>query len=205
VREIDCGYVEDHDLAALYLAGKLAEGDAEVFEAHQFACDRCSAELAQVSEIRAALGKPVLVPDQPARRTSSVRRDAWTLLAAAAAVAIVALGIRQLVGRPAVVPKHEVLRGQKEALLDLSLKAGPGGHVVLEWPPDPDARSYRVKILRSDGHPVLTSETSDTRMELNVGALPPRPPGVSFLATIEALDAMNGVVAKSGLKPLAVP
>src|SRR5206468_8932671 len=102
-----------------------------------------------------------------------------------------------LAHRSEFVPQSQVFRGEKTDLLELSVRASSAGQVILEWPPDSNARTYRVKVLRSDGFPVLKSETSDTRIELNTGVLTPPPPGVSFLAKIEALDAMNGVVAES--------
>jgi mRNA-degrading endonuclease toxin of MazEF toxin-antitoxin module len=46
---------------------------------------------------------------------------------------------------------------------------------------------------------------AETRVSLDQGTLPPRQPGVSLLAKVEALDAMRQVVAKSEQKSLPRP
>ena len=101
-----------------------------------------------------------------------------------------------------MVTDPAALRSGGTDAVALTITAGADGQVVLEWPAHPEAQSYRIEILRSDGLPVLESETADRRVPLAVGDLPPRPDGVRLLARIEALDAMRQVVAKSGAEPL---
>ena len=202
MREMDCTRADEGDQVALYLAGKLLESDAEAFELHYFGCDRCASALREGGEIRGALGKPVLVPAaHPVDRPAS-GRDVWTLLAAAAAVAMFFYGIRHLTERQDLVQDSVVLRSESADSLRLNVSAGPSGQVVLEWPSHPDADSYRIEIVRSDGLPVLESETADRRILLAVGDLPPRPAGVSLLARVEAMNALRQVVAKSEREPL---
>jgi hypothetical protein len=198
VREIDCSYVNEHDLVALYLATRLPANDAEAFEAHYFGCERCWQEVRQTGELRSAFGKQFVVIAQPPRIT----RDFWAPLAAAAVVAVMAFGLIRLTERPNPSPDSRVFRSASANRLDLTVRLGSAGQVILEWSPHPDAGRYRVAVFRSDGLPVLKSETSDLRVSLDLGALPPPPAGIAFLGKVEALDTMGQVVAESDLTSL---
>lgn len=205
MKEIDCAYVDESDLVALYLAGRLLADEAEAFEAHFLGCPECSTALENAAAIRVGFGKPALVRMSvtPPRKAL---QEAGTLLAAAAAVAMIGLGLRQMVNMPPPEPAASpVLRGESADSLDLRITPGSYGEVVLEWPPHPEAQTYRVDVLRTDGVRVLRSETPDNRVELNAGALPPAAPGVSFLVRIEALNPLGQVVARSKLAPLSPP
>jgi hypothetical protein len=202
MRELDCTRVDEADLVALYLSGKLPEGDAEAFELHYLGCDRCASALREGGEVRAALGKPVLVPAAIPAVRPAPGRDLWTLLAAAAAVAMFFYGIRHLTERQEMVRDSDVFRSENADSVRLSVSPGPAGQVVLEWPSHPDAENYRIEIVRSDGLPVLRSETADRRILLAIGDLPPRPAGVGLLARVEALNALRQVVARSEREPL---
>lgn len=94
VKELNCQYVEEHDLVSSYLAGRLSEDEAAAFEKHYFECERCWAEVKAGEEIRAALkGGTAAVATPPS--PLNVRRGPWTnwkLLAVAAAVGIAAAG-----------------------------------------------------------------------------------------------------------------
>jgi hypothetical protein len=197
MKELNCSRADEADLVALYLAGKLPDDEAEAFEAHYLGCERCGAALREAGEIRAALGKPVLVPAAAHPGRSSSTHDVWTMLAAAAAVAAFFFGLGHLAQRQDVVTDAGVLRSGSTASLPLTITAGADGQVVLEWPAHADAQSYRIEVTRSDGLPVLESETTDHRVALAVSDLPPRPAGVHLVATIEALDGVRQVVAKS--------
>jgi CHAT domain-containing protein/TolA-binding protein len=94
VKAIDCGYVQDHDLVKSYLGGGFSEEEAEAFEAHYFACDRCWEEVNTANQIRAA------TTSANSRRDTGVRvrypprvaRPQWRALALAAAVAVALFG-----------------------------------------------------------------------------------------------------------------
>ena len=202
MRETDCTRVDERNLVALYLSGKLSEADAEAFELHYLGCDSCAAALREGGEIRAALGRPVLVANAPTAGRPAAGRDVWTLLAAAAAVAALFYGVRQLTERQEMVRDSVVLRSETSESLRLNVGAGPNGQVVLEWASHPDADRYRIEIVRSDGLPVLETETTDRNVLLAIADLPPRPAGVSLLAKVEALNALRQVVAKSEREPL---
>ena len=204
MKEIDCARIEERDLVALYLAGNLPENEAEAFEAHYFACERCWADVQRAAEIRTAFGKPALVPfPEPGRQGRAALPSArrWRWLAAAAALALATLGIWQLAHRGAP-PAEPVLRGEAAASLPLQIEVGPGRRITVGWPAHPDAQIYVVQIFGSDGVSVWKRETRETRVSLEARELPPSRPGISFLAKIEALDTMRQVVAKSDLKPL---
>ena len=202
MKEMDCKRTDEIDLAALYLAGRLSEGEAEAFEAHYLTCERCAAGLRQAGEIRAAMGRPVLVPAPgQAERSGGSWREVGTLLAAAATVAAFFFGMRQVAEREPLV-RDGVLRSASADAVELSITPETGGAVVLAWPAHPRAHSYRIEIVRSDGVPVLKSETEDRRVVLAVGDLPERPDNVPLLARVEALDALGQVIAASEPRPL---
>ena len=201
VKSFDCAYVDENDLVGLYLGGKLAEADAEAFEQHYLGCERCSSEIERGGEIRAAAGVSTII------KTSRPRgggRDFWTLLAAAAVVAMLAIGLSR-VSRPVGSPYSPVYRGTTGGTLVLVAKKGKAGEVILEWQPHPAAQTYFLKIITSDGSPIMATETRETRLSLDLVALPPHGPGVSFLARVEAIDSMGLVVARSDLESLTIP
>lgn len=202
MKEIDCAFVEQHDWVSRYLSGTLSETEANQFEAHYFGCDRCSGEVQTAAKLRAAFGHPAIVRRSAGASRRVASGEAVALLAAAAAVAMVALGMRQLARPPVPASESTVFRGESVDTIDLSVTPGSGSRVILQWSPDSDARSYRVEVLRTDGVPVLKSETRDNRIELDLSSLPARPPGVSFLVRIDVLGPLGAVVARSEATPL---
>jgi Putative zinc-finger len=183
------------ELAPLYLAGKLTESEAERFEAHYLGCASCAAALREAGEIRAALGRPVLVPRVEVSRASY--REVATLLAAAATVAMLFFGLRQLAERQAAVSDSVVYRSASADRVALTVTNESSGQLVLAWTSHPDAQSYRLEIVRSDGVPVLETETPGREMVVAIDDLPPRPADVQLLARIEALNGLHEVVARS--------
>ncbi len=198
---IDCKYVEERDLATSYLAGELSPKDAEAFEQHYFACERCWREVQAMSALRAALGKPVLVPVE--RRPTRV--TTWRLLAVAAIVTAAGLGLWQLTHRPPEASVQPVLRGGAAEALAVTTEALPGGRIKVSWRPNLDAQVYVVEVIRSDGVPALKLETGETSMTIDRTVLPAPPPGISFATRVRALDPMRQVVAASELTPLPQP
>src|SRR5215472_6228499 len=85
-----CLLPEQKDLAIQYLGGHLTEAEAAAYEKHLLDCERCWMEVRTAGEIRESGGLPALAP--PARPPRTLARDAWTVLAAAAAVAMMAFG-----------------------------------------------------------------------------------------------------------------
>ena len=193
--EKDCTRADGVELAPLYLAGKLTESEAERFEAHYLGCASCAAALREAGEIRAALGKPVLVPRVEVSRGSY--REVATLLAAAATVAMLFFGLRQLAERQATVSDSVVYRSASTDRVALTITKESSGRLVLAWTSHPDAQTYRLEIVRSDGVPVLETETPGREMVVAIDDLPPRPADVQLLARIEALDGLHEVVARS--------
>lgn len=199
LKEIDCVYADKHDLVALYLGGKLADADAEAFEAHYLSCERCWGEMERAGEIRTAMGVPAVVR---APRSRGGRRDLWTPLAAAAVVAVIAVGLDR-VSQPSPSAGPTVYRGPSGGTFVVTARSTRSGEASLEWPAHPNAATYVLRIIASDGTPIMTSETPETKVALDVAALPPHGPGVSFLARVEALDATGLVVARSA--PVRMP
>jgi len=199
VKGIDCAHVERHDLIARYLGGKLSDSDAELFETHLADCDGCWQNVSQAGEIREAFGQPFSNLEAPGRRPGG---DLWTPLAAAAVLAALAFGLGRFSRRADVSPSPQVLRDNGADTLNLTIRRTTPGLVSIDWPPNPGASRYRIEVLRSDGLPVQRKETSATSLTLDLTTLPHLPAGISFGVRIQALDAMESVVAESGLIPL---
>jgi len=202
MKDLNCGWVDDRDLVGLYLAGRLSEPDAERFEEHVMGCSACAAELGRGADLRRAFGARLFT--QPEHVPARTGFDFWTLAAAAAAVAVMAVGIAQVSGRVGHAPQPEVVRGGVARAFDFTAAAAGNGEVVVTWRRVPGASTYRIEIIRSDGEPVLTSETTDDRVEINVGALPPRPSGASLLARVEGRNALGQVIAETPFQGLPI-
>jgi len=197
---IDCKYAEENDLATSYLSGRLSESEAEAFEQHYLGCERCRNDVKTLSELRAALGRPAVVPIES--RPAGV--PTLRLLAAAAVVAIAALGVWQLTHRSRNLERNPVLRGSATEALPLRMERLPEGRLTLTWETHPEAKEYSVEFLRSDGVSVWKQKLSETSVTLEGAKLSP-PPGVSLLARVDALNTTGQVVATSGLRPLPPP
>jgi anti-sigma-K factor RskA len=100
--------MDAHDLTAAYALHALDAEEREAYEEHLAQCERCRAELAQLSDSAAALAYAVEAPEPPAslrtRILDAAARDnvvalplrarrAWQAVAAVAACAAVALGV----------------------------------------------------------------------------------------------------------------
>ena len=201
MKELRCESVDDQDLIGLYLAGRLSEPDSERLEEHAMGCAACAAVLERGADLRRAFGERLFSAPEPA--PVRIGRDLWTLAAAAAAVVVMAVGIVQVSGRPEPATP-EVLRGGTAGTFDFTVSAAGNGQVLVTWLRVPAASTYRIEIIRSDGEPVLTSETADDRVEINVGALPPRPSGSTLLAKVQGRNALGQVVAETPFKDLRV-
>ncbi len=200
LNEDRCHRGDEHDIAIRYLAGKLPDAEAEAFERHYLACDACWASVEQGTQLRTAFGNAPVAGAAPT--AAAGRRDYWTPLAAAAVVALVAFGLSRIAGTPVLAPLDSpVLRGSGTNRLELTIRKAPAANAILEWTSDPEAATYRIQIMRADGVPVLTSETPDATLRLDVGALPGAP-GQPLVAKIEAVDAMGRVVSTTDPVPL---
>jgi anti-sigma factor ChrR (cupin superfamily) len=133
------------DLAASYVDGTLAQARQPDVEAHLADCAACREEIVAV---RALV--------RPARRTSVLLP-----VAAAAALAVVALGITMRSGEQPVV-----LRGE-EVPVAIEMKA-PADHASLDstgafmWRPVANAVEYRLTLTTDAGDVVADRVTPDT-------------------------------------------
>src|SRR5262245_35228068 len=115
----DCARAEQGDVLVRYIGGRLGEAEAQAFEAHYFGCEGCWAEVHAAAEIRDAKGLDVFAAAPSARLRTG--RDLWTLLAAAAAVAVMVLGLQQLAVRTeATSQPGSVFRSSREEPLTLT-------------------------------------------------------------------------------------
>ena len=139
----DCSFA-DTDAASRYVAGTLAREDADRFEEHAFACERCAEEVERGSAVRLAL-----------RRTRPRRR--WIPLTAAAAALVVASLL--LIERD----DPRVRRGE-----DASIVVKVEGRRV-EWSAVNGAARYVVTLASEDGTVVGERETTSTSTTVSSG------------------------------------
>lgn len=203
-REMSCPYV-DSDVVERYLARTLPAEESEAFEEHYFGCDRCFAAVERGNEIRAALSSTA-----GARASASiegvtpinrkVRRFAgWRPALAAAAVVVIAFGIRRSLNlRPsAATTAATPTDAARGAVHSLNLTSHATSAVlVAAWPAQPSAQSYRVRLLATDGSLLYEREIPDTSVILSRELL--RATGTNPVYwEVQALDALRSVVATS--------
>ncbi|HEY3746984.1 MAG TPA: hypothetical protein VGL17_12110 [Gemmatimonadaceae bacterium] len=201
---IICPYGPDSDIDARYLAGQLPADESETFEEHYFSCDRCFAAVQRGTEIRAAMSPAIrgkadqsigAIPLTRNRR----RFAAWQPALAAAAVVIVAFGVRQMnasrerTSIPTAVPTSDASRGAAPALTVMSHATSVV--LVAAWSPPSAARSYRVRLLSTDGSLLFEREIPDTSIMLSRDLLRGAKSPVYW--EVQALDALRSVVAIS--------
>ena len=87
---MDHAYIEQHDIVAEYVAGRLPPADAQAFEAHFVDCPACVARLELEQALRDGLSEVYAGGPTRDRRPSSTRswRRHLPLLAAAAALVL---------------------------------------------------------------------------------------------------------------------
>jgi anti-sigma factor RsiW len=204
-QEMNCPYGDDSDVDARYLAGTLSAEESEAFEEHYFSCDRCFAAVQRGNEIRAALllpistesiePPPMVMPLLHPRR----RFTAWQPVLAAAAAVILVLGVRQLnaprrgASTPTAGATSDASRGAAPALTLTS--HATSAVLVAAWSPPSAARSYRVRLLATDGSLLFEREIADTSIMLSRDVL--RGGNTTVYWEVQALDALRSVVAIS--------
>ncbi len=194
---VTCELVDERDLDTRYIAGRLNPEEAEGFEAHFFACERCWALVQQGVEVRSALS-----PDPSAghsRREASVfkgTRRGWWGLAAAAAVAAVMLGTWWTGQRSGLEPAEDVLRGGEVPFLVTS--SGTDAALQAAWPRQANADLYRVRLYAADGTLAVQRELVDTSILLQRDSIP-LPRQAPAFWEVQALDHLRQPVARSDL------
>jgi hypothetical protein len=187
-----CPYEGEREVRSLYLSGKLTEKEAQAFEEHFFACARCAEAVEVGATLRSAFeNAPVRPAATPARATRT-----WLPLAAAAVVALGAVGVWQIARRPPPA-QAPVLRSRAEALV-VKVEAGESS-LGVSWTRNPAATGYVVQVFKPDGESVWRTETREPRIGIERSALPSRE---GLAMQVEAIDAMGRVVATSELVPV---
>src|SRR5262245_12849248 len=166
--EIQCARADERDVLVRYLGARLSEPEAEAFESHCLECESCWEQVRAAAEIRASRGLGVFAASPSKGPT---RPDLGPLLAAAAAVAVMFLGLRQIAERPPISPMESVWRGAAAETMRLKILRGEGDSIVLRWLAVPDATTYNVEVFASDGQSVWQRETPETQATLSAGTL----------------------------------
>ena len=218
-RQLTCVEVDRDDLEERYLAGRLSEPDAEAFEAHYFACERCWSTVSRGLEVRAAGGAGAaaagwpLHPSSDATAPSRPRGAAsaattrppgapsrtpvrWGALAAAASLLVAVALWRASTGPDAATT---TVRGSTDSLHVVAHLGRDSLHAA--WPVVRDAVRYRARLLTANAAVLLARETADTAVAVPRSMLDPSA-GATLYWDVQALDRLQRVVARSG--PVAV-
>ncbi len=209
---VTCARVEEEDLDTRYLAGKLSEEEAERFEEHYFACDRCWSAVQRGLDVRAAneraavaqVRRPALTVERgtPARATAATGRRWWPA-AIAASVAIVAIGIWQGGELSNIGSTTDGLRGPADTIR--AVASVRGGNLVVSWAPSANADRYGVRLQKIDAALVIDRVVNDTSLSISRDSLPGVADGERVYWEIRAFDALRRTVARSALVPSIVP
>ncbi len=205
-QETTCAYGADSDIDARYLAGALSATESEAFEEHYFGCDRCFDAVKRGLEIRAAMSLAATdVSDRTQAGVTPIlkgrrRFASWHTALAAAAVVIVAFGVREM-SAPGPVPEISGSRSSANAARGAAPSITLTSHatsavLVAAWSPPSAARSYRVRLLGTDGTLLFERETSDTSIMLSRDLVRDKTP---LYWEVQALDALRSVVATSSV------
>lgn len=196
-----CADTDERDLEARYAAGQLSSDDAEAFEEHFFACDRCWSLVQRAVEIRAAQGRAartVRPPRSPAWRSYRVSR--WLTLAAAATIVA---GIWRAGALRDPGSETVAMRGPTDSLHVVT--GTRGATLIASWARAIEASSYRVRLYSASGTLLHQRELTDTTIAVAASSLPKTSPGTDLYWEIQAINRSRQVVARSGLRAVRFP
>lgn len=198
--ETICAVTDNSDLDARYAAGELSETEAESFEEHFMACERCWSLVQRAVEIRAVAGR---VPVARVEQVSPYGRPSrWLALAAAAAIVFV-VGTWQTDAWRRPLDPGLALRGNEDSLRVVARTQGTT--LVVSWDATRLASSYRVRLYSATGTVLHQREVSDTTLSIRAESLPAVPPGTVLFWEVQALDRTRQVVLRSGLREVRLP
>lgn len=208
--ETTCADTDDGDLDARYAAGELSDGEAELFEEHFFACERCWSLVQRAVQIRAVESRAVEIRAVAARAPEVTvsraprftRASRWSALAAAAVVVFVVGTWRAERWQR---PDHAALamRGSEDSLHVVTQTRGMT--LVASWARAREASSYRVRLYSASGNVLHQREVTDTTSSVASASLPNTAPGAALYWEIQALNRTRQVVMRSGLREVRFP
>lgn len=174
-----------------YLAGRLDAAAAERFEQRMFEDDELAAEVERALEVRAATPAQTQAqaPVGATPRLSSPSRRVLYAFAAAASVAVLAVGIVFL-QRPSEPP---VFRGVEQRM-GLQVEVD-GGALRARWQPVAGAASYELQVLTADGRVLRSVEADGTAAALALGAA--ADVAAAAFVEVDALDAVGQTLQRS--------
>lgn len=195
-----CEDTDERDLEARYAAAKLSSDDAEAFEEHFFACDRCWSLVQRAVEIRAAQTRAARArpPRSPAWRSNRVSR--WLTLAAAA---IIVAGIWRAGALRGPGSETVAMRSPTDSLHVVT--GTRGATLIASWARAIEASSYRVRLYSASGTLLHQRDLTDTTIAVAASSLPKTLPGTDLYWEIQAINRSRQVVARSGLRAVRFP
>jgi hypothetical protein len=204
---LTCDAVAGEDLVERYADGQLTAAEAERFEAHYFACDRCWGDLRTVLALRSAApsaphrsGSPSPRPAGPSRLGWHGAPRRWIVPTAAAAAIVLAVGLSVLTRGERRENMGSIVRGA-ESGLSLTIQRA-GDSVLLSWPNVEGSVRARVRVYTEDGRLVRTRESPGARVTLD-GALVDTLEAV--FVQVDLFDRIGTLVATSPLQRVPGP
>lgn len=167
-----------------YLDGQLDEAERESFERRMFAEPDLSLEVERAAELKAALKDRSVAPGRAGMR--------WVPLAAAAAAAMVAVGL--WLGLPGSDIGDTPRGGSTALVVEID------DQLSVRWQEVPAAVSYELRVYLEDGTVIyeqaLPGDSTGHRLALDASVEGQK------LLRVRALDSFRNVQADSGLVPL---
>jgi len=209
---ITCADTDEGHLEARYAAGALPDDEAEAFEAHFFACDRCWMLVQRAIEVRAVESRAAKGSVASAQTTAGIRplgaprrRDfgAARWLALAAGITLLAVGTWRVDAWRQPAPQTVAMRGPTDSLHVVTQTRGTT--LIATWVRATEASSYRVRLYSASGTVLHQREVTDTTVSLAAASLPQTAPGAAMFWEIQAMNRMRQVIARSGLREVRFP
>jgi putative zinc finger protein len=214
--DITCEQVDRDDLDQRYLRGTLDEADAEAFEQHYFACDRCwaliqggltlgaaRAEGDQPRDKQPPIEPPRTVPAAlPSRGQGGRGARRWWQYAAAAVVLVTGSLVWYQRERGPLRQPADAVRGGRVSLR-AEVRVGSDSLVVSSTPA-PGAADYRLRVFSRDGTLLVDRESGGPSISVPRAALPhPTTPETLYVEVL-ARDGLRHPIAQSALTPFAL-
>lgn len=205
--ENNCPYGDESLVVADYLAGRLSAAQAEAFEAHSFACERCFGELRRATELRAAVQDRLSTDAHDHLPTARTRSVSWPPLAVAASF-VLAIGVWYAIPviNDAEVPLEPVYRDGEDNTASgkgLRLLVEHSDNIVsLKWPEVQGADQYQVRVFTESGDPVFEQQTRATSIEISAASWEDTNVPDKFYGQVIALDELRQVIVQSGFEPI---
>jgi Arc/MetJ family transcription regulator len=152
----------DDDVMAAVIEGSAASSERDAAVRHLVDCASCRA---QVAELSAVLGDPLVVAERSAVQRAPSRGHRFVrpvVVAGLAAAAMLVIAVRQGVGPRDTMPTRDEYGTLSTGPVIIAPTATVNDSAVFRWSRVEGADRYRVTVFLADGSVVWETQTADT-------------------------------------------